>query len=251
MPARLGTLDLAKITESASTINGYKTDALTLKGAQVLEVRMEVDDDPADALLPRTMHPAIPAYAIFSVTHYPESPWGDFAVAEVRIAGRTGVRPRGFVLRSYVNNEEAARQLAARWGFPVAAGDVTVGISHDRVTGRVKLAGKTVLEIEESDRDSISGSDIQFIASMHLARNKEDDKLVVVQIDPEFVFSKAERGSPRVLALDNDAFGAGNSLRVTNPISAYFATMEVKLPKIRYICDPELPAMQGTTKVAA
>ncbi len=251
MPPRFGTLDLAKFAKSASTINGYKTEALTLKGAQVLELHMEIDDDPADALLPRTMHPAIPAYAIFNVTHYPESPWGDFTIAEVRIAGRTGVRPRGFVLRSYVNNKEAARELAARWGFPVAAGDVSLRVSHDHVIGRVKLEGKTVLELEESDRDSISGGDIQFIASMHLARNQEDDKLVVVQVDPEFVFSKAERGKPRVLALDNDAFGAGNALRVMNPISACLATVEVTLPKIRYICNPELPALQGTTKVAA
>ena len=63
------------------------------------------------------MHPAIPEYAIFNITHYPESPWGDFTIAEVRIAGRTGVRPRGFVLRSYVNNKDAARELAAPMGF--------------------------------------------------------------------------------------------------------------------------------------
>ena len=34
------------------------------------------------------------------------------------------------------------------------------------------------------DRDSIAGNDIQYIASMHLARNKDDNKLVLVQVDP-------------------------------------------------------------------
>ncbi len=86
---------------------------------------------------------------------------------------------------------------------------------------------------------------------MHLARNRDDGKLVLVQVDPEFTFSKAERGKPRVILLDNDAFGAGNNLRLANPISATFTTADVTLPKIRYICNPELPAMQGTTKVAA
>jgi hypothetical protein len=36
-----------------------------------------------------------------------------------------------------------------------------------------------------------------------------------------------------------------------NPISAYFTTADMTLPKVRYICNPELPALQGTTKVAA
>jgi hypothetical protein len=51
--------------------------------------------------------------------------------------------------------------------------------------------------------------------------------------------------------LDNAAFGAGNYLRLDNPISATFTTADVTLPKLRYVCNPELPAMQGTTKVAA
>jgi hypothetical protein len=252
MPPRFGTLDLAKFAKSVSTINDYKTDALTLKGVQILELHMEIDDDPAIALLPATMHPAIPQYAIFNVIHAPQSDWGPFTIAEVRVAGRTGVRPRGFVLRSYIDNDDAAKALSSRWGFPVAKGDVTLRVLHDRVVGRVKLAGKTVYEIEEQDRDSIGGGDIQYIASMHLAKSKVDDKLVVVQVDPEYVFTKAERGRARVVALDPEAFGAtASNLNVMNPIMACFTTADMTLPKVRYICNPELPAMQGTTKVAA
>ncbi|HXN85341.1 MAG TPA: acetoacetate decarboxylase family protein [Candidatus Binataceae bacterium] len=252
MPPRFGTLDLAKFAKQAGNITGYKTEPLTLKGVQILELHMEIDDDPADALLPKTMHPAIPEYAIFNVVHAPNSEWGPFTIAEVRVAGRTGVRPRGFVLRSYIDNDEAAKALSSRWGFPVAKGEVSLRVLHDRVVGRVKLGGKTVYEIEEQDRDSIGGGDIQYIASMHLARNKADDKLVLVQVDPEYVFTKAERGKPRVVALDPEAFGATRTtLNVMNPISACFTTADMTLPKVRYICNPELPALQGTTKVAA
>ena len=250
MPPRFGTLDSSKFV--AGTIDDYKTDALTLKGVQILELHMEIDDDPADVLIPKTMHPAIPMYAIFNVMHAPNSEWGPFTIAEVRAAGRTGVRPRGFVLRSYVDNPDAAKALASRWGFPATTGDASLRVGHDRVTGRVRLGGKTVLEIEEQDRDSISGNDIQYIASMHLAHSKVDNKLVVVQVDPEYTFHKAERGKPRVLTLDPEAFGAtAKSLNVMSPIAACFTTADITLPKIRYICNPELPAMQGTTKVAA
>jgi len=251
MPPRFGTLDVNVWAKAASTINGYKTEAWKLKGAQILELHIEIDDDPADALIPRTMHPAIPAYAIINVLHAPESPAGPFTVGEVRIAGRTGFRPRGFVLRSFCDSEAARKELSARWGFPVAPGEVSLLLRHDRVVGKVAVGGKTVLEAELQDRDAISGGDIQYIASMHLARNRDDQKLVLVQVDPEYVFSKAERGKPRLVALDTDAFGGGSHLRLMNPISACFATAEMTLPRIRYICNPELPAMQGTTKVAA
>jgi hypothetical protein len=251
MPPRFGCLDLNAWTKSIPVIDGYGTESWTLKGARILEVHMEIEDDPADALLPRTMHPAVPAYAIFNVASYPESPFGPFAVAEVRIAGRTGVRPRGHVLRSYVNNEAAAKEMAARWGYPVAAGDVSLVLRHDRVVGRVKAGGSTVLEIEEVDRDSIAGNDIQYIASMHLCRNKGDGKPVLVQVDPEYVFHRAERGRPRVVTLDAEAFRAREHLRVTWPIAATYATADVTLPRLRYVCNPELPALQGTSKVAA
>jgi hypothetical protein len=155
------------------------------------------------------------------------------------------------VLRSYVNNEAAAKELAARWGYPVAAGEVSVVVRHDRVIGRAAVGGKTVLEIEEVDRDSISGNDIQYIASMHLCRNKGDAKAVLVQVDPEYTFHRAERGRPRVVTLDAAAFRADNHLKVAWPIAATYAVADVTLPKLRYACDPELPALQGTTKVAA
>lgn len=250
MPPRFGKLDSAAY-KFATTINGYKTEPWVLKNAQMLSVNMEIDDDPADALIPRTMHPSIPAYAIFNLTHYPESPIGAFSIAEVRIAGRTGVRPRGFVLRSFCDSEDARRELGARWGYPVAPAKVRLELRHDRVVGHVTADDHQVLEFEMIDREVISGGDIQYIASMHLARNKEDGKSVLVQVDPEFVFSKGERGKPRINLLDGNAFGANGNLTLGNPISATYAVAEVKLPKIRYICDPEKPAMQGTTKVAA
>ena len=251
MPPRYGKLNTADWAKAAATINGYKTEPWLLKGAQILSINIEIDDDPADNLIPRTMHPSIPSYAIFNVTHYPESPAGAFSIAEVRIAGRTGVRPRGFVLRSFCDSENARRELGARWGFPVAPAEVKIDLRHDRIVAHVIADGRNALDCELVDRDVIAGNDIQYIASMHLARNKEDGKMVLVQVDPEFVFSKAERGKPRILHLDNNAWGAGDNLRLGNPISATFTVADVTMPKIRYICNPEVPAMQGTTKVAA
>ena len=153
MPPRYGKLNLAAWAKSVPTINGYKTEPWLVKGAQIFSLNMEIDDDPADNLLPATMHPSIPEYAIFCVTAYPDSPVGAFSIAEVRVSGRTGVRPRAFVLRSFCNNEDARRELAARWGYPTVPGEVKLDIRHDRVIARASAGGKPVLECELLDRD--------------------------------------------------------------------------------------------------
>ena len=239
------------MVQSAPAINGDKTEPWILKGARILTLNMEIDDDPADNLIPATMHPSIPPYAIFCVTNYPDSPVGPFTIAEVRVSGRTGVRPRGFVLRSFCDNEDARRELAARWGYPAVAGDVKLYIRHDRVVADAGAGGKPVLECE------LLGSRRDLRRRYPVRREHASGSQPLLRqtrsraVDPDFTFAKAERGKPRVILLDNDAFGAGANLRLANPISASFTTADVTLPKIRYICDPGLPAMQGTTKVAA
>ncbi len=230
---------------------GLRDRAWILKRAKVLNLSVEVDDLSADHLIPPAMHPVIPAYTSLTVATYPESPAGPFAIAEVRVMGRAGVRPRGFVLRSFVDNENARRELASRWGYPVAPAEIHVTERHDRVQARVAAEGKIALEIELHDRDAISGGDIQYIASMHLARNKDDQKLVLVQVDPEYVFAKAERGRPRLLGFDPESWRSNDYLKFTNPISATYTTCDVTLPKLRYTCDPNRPALVGTTKIAA
>jgi len=253
MPPRLGKLDSKEFAAKyAREILGYKTEPWTLKKAQILNFNHEIDDDLGDDLLPRTMHPSIPAYATFTIVACPESPVGAFSFGEVKIAGRAGVRPRDFVLRSFCDSEAARRELAQRWGYPSTPGQVKLTTRHDRIIGRVAVEGRAVLEMEMLDRDLIAGNDIQYIASMHLARNKEDGQLVLVQVDPEFVFSRAERGRPILRTLDNAAWGDERGrLKLRNPISISYAVADIALPRIRYICDPERPAFQGTTKVAA
>ncbi|HEY2665058.1 MAG TPA: hypothetical protein VGI47_12005 [Candidatus Binataceae bacterium] len=249
---RFGTMNVKPWAEGiVSDIRDYKTESVALPKAQILNLTLEIDDNKSDNLLPPAMHPSIPSYTIINVMHCPESPWGKFSIAEVRIAGRTVVRPRGFVLRSFVDTPDARRELSNRWGFPVAEGEIDLETRHDRIQARVRAGAKTILDCELIDRDFISGADIQYLANMQLARSKIDGKLILVQVDPEFTFSKAERGKPKVNILDAGAWKTGGNLEIHNPISSSYAIADVKMPVVRYIVDPERPAFQGTTKVAA
>jgi hypothetical protein len=248
-----GRMDTAAFAaRNAREVQGFTTPAWRLPGARILNVHYEIDNETVADLLPVALRPAIPAWAVFNVTQYPESPVGPFALAEIRIGSRAGVRPRGFVLRSYVDSATAARELAERWGYPTVTGKVYLRAFHDRVVARVTTAtGGLALEMEMIDREPISGADIQYNSSMHLARNQADHQLVIVQVDPEWTFQKVERGRPHIIQLDSEAWGAGSVLRADYPISASFAACDITLGRIRYICDPTVDAFRGTTAVAA
>jgi hypothetical protein len=53
----------------------------------------------------------------------------------------TGIRPRGFVLKALVDSQTARRELAARWGYPVAPGQSKIHSRHDRVQAEVHAGG--------------------------------------------------------------------------------------------------------------
>lgn len=248
MPPRYGKLDVAAWAKSAALIDGYGTQAWVLKAAQVLEFRQEIDDQPADALLPPALHPAMPAYATFAVMRFPESPLGPFAVGEIRVVGRAGGRPLAFVLKTYCDNEAARRELAARWGYPVAPAEINLALLHYEIAARVVAEGRTVLELRLPDRRPLPGTHLQPLPSATLART-HDGKLTLVQVDIETIFAQSEGGNGATLRFEADAFRTQERLKPINPMSAAFATVDLTLGRIQMIYDPEKPGETGTTFV--
>jgi Acetoacetate decarboxylase (ADC) len=240
----LGTLDIAQwAAEAVSKFDPWDGDAWVLKNAELLAVAIEIQPG-ARALLPPGMHPSVPMYALFSVGRFPESPVGPFTMAQVLISGRVGIRPRGFALKTLVNNEAARRELAARWGYPVASGEAKIISRHDRVQAEVRVGGAIVLQCELTDREPIEGSDMEPLASANLARNAADDKLVLIQVEPAYEYGKAERGRPRVLSFDQAAWRMGGHVQLNQGITAVYSQCDMALPPPRYIMDPERPSSQ-------
>lgn len=242
---RFGSLDLAAWARTAPVINGYKTEPWILKGAQTVEVRHEIDNIVAMPLLPPALHPSMPAYATFRISRIRESPAGPFGWCEVRVVGRAVGIPVGFVLRCFCDSEAAARELSSRWGYPVSHGEMTIATLHYHARATVTSNRRTVLEVEMFNRES--SLSLLPLPAVNLARNKLDDKLVLVQVDNEAEVSRSERADYRIVALDQEALGASGAIRPTNPMSATLATADITLPRIRYIYDPARPAEEGRT----
>jgi hypothetical protein len=244
-----GLLDTATVAPRLPRLADLDTQSWPLPQAEILQASFEVERK-TEKLLPKAMHPAIPGYVIFSVARYPESPVGPFNLAMARLAGRAAAHPRGLVLGAIASTEAAAKGLRQGWGLPAQAGEVTLTRRHDRVTGRASLGGLLVLEIALVNPEPISGTDLQYINWVTLARAPLDGKEqpLIVQVDPRYTIHKAERGRPEVTRFEAEAWNAPGVVP-KNPILATISTSDTDLPRIRFVMDPEVPVFKGTRRI--
>jgi hypothetical protein len=244
-----GTLDLAPVAGKLPVLQNLDTEAWQLPQAEILQLLLEAPSD-TQALLPRAVHPSVPSYVAIVVTHYPESPVGEFTLGALRLGSRAGAHPRGLVLGAVASTAEAAKELRNRWGLPVVPGKVSLKRRHDRIMATAEVDGKLILDCALADPEPISGSDVQYINWITLAKAPLDGKTepLIIQVDPRHTFHKAERGRPEVKLLDAPAWNAGH-LKLTTPIMATMTVCDTDLPRIRFVMDVEKPVVVGTRRI--
>lgn len=240
-----GELELATMADDLPELRDLDTEAWELPKAEVLQLACEIADG-TRALLPRALHPAIPEYATFVVTRYPESPVGPFILAQVRLMARAGVHPRGYVLGAVASSAAAVGALRERWGYPAVPGEITLRRYHDRVAAAVRRDGRTILEMALVDPEIVSGGDLQYIHAVTLARVAGAAQLI--QVDPHYTLHQASRGRADVRRFEAHAWNAA-PVQLTTPISASASICDTDLPRIRFVMDPEIPVVRGTRKV--
>jgi len=243
----IGTRDIASLLEHAPLLDNLDAEAWEIEGVELLHLRYEIDDANREALLPRALHPTIPATAIFTAARYPNSPAGPFMLAQVRIGCRSAALPRGFLLRAYSDSPAAADALARRWGYACGVGDVKIARYHDRIVATVTKDGAEILRMSLIDPEPISGGDVQYVANMNLAR-QADGEPILVQVDPEYKFHRAERGRADIATFDRAAWQA-EGVDPVYPIVASFTQCDTGFPAIRFVLDPDKTALEGTRKI--
>jgi len=238
-----GTADVDALAATAPLMERLDTEPLVLPGAWVLQVTYEIPGTAREALLPPALHPTDPPLVSWTFLRCMSGPLGAFAIAHLRVECRSGLRPRGFLVGSVVNSMDAGQALASRWGYGARPGNVRLARQYDAVTGTVSVDGRTILDVALRDPDPLGPHDIQYTASMHLARTPRGLRLV--QVDPTFAVERAERGRPHLGTFDAAAWG-DERIRPVHPVSASIAVADVTLPKLRYLCRPDVWAFEGT-----
>jgi hypothetical protein len=239
-----GTKPVDDLAARAPTMTSLDASPVTLEHVEILTIVYEASSDTKEAVLPAGLHPTMPPIVTWSVWRCADGPWGPFAMAQTRIECRSGMRPRGFLVSAVVDSPAAAAALTEGWGFLCRPGSVTVDRSYDRAVVHVADEGSaTLLEAEVVDPVTLRPSDIQWIASMHLANTPKGLRLI--QVDPDIEVQRAERARPVVQAFDAAGWGEPQ-LRPLYPVAASLARTSVTLPKLRYVCAPDQLAFFST-----
>jgi len=91
---------------------------------------------------------------------------------------------------------------------------------------------------------------VKYAPGMHLAQVSRDGVTSprLVQVDTEYEFHRADRGRAILHAFDAPAWG-DDRLVPTAPISASVTTCDVAIMPVRYVCNPDIPAAEGTEQV--
>ena len=243
-----GTADVDALAADAPTLSAFATEALVCPGAEVLQVVWEIwgDGDAREAVLPPGLHPVAPPTLTWSWLRAPESVAGPFTLAQTRVVCRSGVRGRGFHVAGFIDNPDAARLLTSQWGFRLALADVSLERLYHGTRGRVSLGGEIVLDCGLTLPQPISGSDLQYTDTMHLAHTPLGLRLVQVECD--FGFGPAERGNPTLAAFAASHWGQPR-LRPSYPVSASSAVADVSVMRVRFVCRPGTSAFVGTERV--
>jgi hypothetical protein len=241
-----GTADLAKQGSRAPSMTSFEAAPVTFPGAEVLQATFEMRWSARQVTLPPGLHPTNPPIVVFLVWRVPESPWGPFHLAQVRVGCRSGVRPRGLVAGCVNDNPLAAAALAEGWGLPGRPGTVELRRGYEAVDLAVAVDGRPVLGLIGRRPDPLQPGDVQYTVTMTLANTPRGLRLV--QVEPEYHLARVER--LRAKLSDFDPVGWGDeALAPSSSVSATIGLGDVTLPRLRFVSRPDVLAFEGTEAV--
>jgi acetoacetate decarboxylase len=243
----VGSANVEALSHRAPVIESWDAEPVVCADAEVLQVTFEIATADRDAMVPPALHPTDPPIVTWLFYRCPASPWGSFAMAQMRIQCRSGLRLRGFLVSAVVDNAAAASALSTRWGFTTQIGAVALHRYYDSLCAAVITNGQAILEVTIADPVPLSPGDVQYVANMHLAHTPRGVRLV--QVEPRHELQRVERGRPRVVSFNGAAWGDAR-VRPVYPVSATFAVADITIPRVRFVCRPDVLAFDGTEAVS-
>jgi hypothetical protein len=241
-----GTLDVAARRSSLPAVTTLARESWHSEETEVLNFVYEIDDRDALSLIPRALHPTIPLYGNLMLVRHAASPVGPFALAELRIICRAGMHQGGFTVGGFCDSDVATAYLHDHYGWPLQRGEVSIQRKHFAVLGRVARGDRAVFEGWLEKAESISPGDLLYPVSLHLAQLDGEARLV--QAEPHYGPERAERGTARVQRFDAAAFGDPR-IELTNALPATWIRGAFEMRPVRWVMDPDQPAVLGATRV--
>ena len=245
-----GSLDIRSLLEAAPEVV-LDERQLQFDDVDILQVIYEVRVPDRESLLPPALNPTIPPVISFLVYRAKDSAFGPFALAQLRLSARAGVRPRAYLVSARCDNADLSAVLSRSYGYRVTPAEIALRRYHDRIDCSVRDDRHEILEVSLVDPVPVTGHDVQYPPGMHLARLNRDGVSTprIVQVESEYQFRRADRGRPELTSFSPEAWGDAR-LVPDLAVSGSFAACDVTVTNVRYVCNPDIPASEGTEKVS-
>jgi hypothetical protein len=241
-----GQADLAVLGGRAPTMETLTPDAGHFTEVMVLQAAFEVRAADRAATLPPGLHPTNPPLLIFLAWQVGGSPWGPFSMAQARVSCRSGVRPRGFVAGCVADSADAVAGLSSQWGLPARLGSVSLHRHYDATELVVSVDGVSACQVRANAPEPLGPGDVAYSVTMTLAHTTRGLRLV--QLEPEYDLDVVERGRPQLVEFDGAVWGEP-ALSPVHPVSATVGTGSLTIPRLRFVCRPDVLAFEGTEAV--
>lgn len=219
----------------------YPPPPWKLPGASTLKLTFETDTEAALNWLPSSLGRTSPAYAIITVSHYPESPVGPFSLATQYLGCRARMFVRAFALHAVSDSARSVSALREMWGYPARLGKVRLSSGARGASARIAAEGLTLAELRLTRPEECEPSLVRFdpILNTRLIDSLQEGKrhalLEVVQLDPEYEVKEAIRGRGRLSYPSASEGDPWHLLPMLNMISATYSVADTELPLARFI----------------
>jgi hypothetical protein len=180
---------------AAMALDVSPQETLVLPDVQILYVLHEMPMQAALARLPVALHPSIPAVLGITFMHAKDSPFGEFTLAYVGIACRTGIKPRHFITGAFCANADAARYFGGRYGFDCRHAVVSYHETYDRIRGEVQVDGRSILDVAIAECIPLVGAGGMIKYSPPLTATRVGGEPALVQFEAGYDFKRSIRGS--------------------------------------------------------
>ncbi|HLY83150.1 MAG TPA: acetoacetate decarboxylase family protein [Acidimicrobiales bacterium] len=237
-----GTRDVQLDAIGAPIVDLEDQEPLEIKDGEILQVISELTFKGFDGRVPPALHPSHPPFATMLFYHAPDSSFGPFTMALVRVSSLAGISRFGYPIRGWINNSVAREVFGRRWGYRLDAADVSLHRRYDRVWGTVRVDGAVVLDVGLYDPEPVSGADANHAGHLNVGLVEDNGSMVptLVQAGPQLAFRKCDRGRPHVTTFDGEAIGCDAPYW---PVSSFAGHCDFLFGPVAFVCDPTVPAV--------
>lgn len=217
---------------------------VVLENAEIFYCLFEMRMAAAEARLPQSLHPSVPAVLGITFIRADDGPLGPFTLAYLGIACRTGIKPRHFITGAFCQGAQASAFFASRYGFAITDAEVAYHETYDRVRGHIGVGGRSILDLVIAQCVPLVGAGATIKYSPPLNAVAVGGQPALVQFEAAYEYKRVLRGRPQTLIYDGQALGDAEVVP-TWPIAGSHAVVDLHLLPVRFQVDLSVPAETG------